>query len=58
MANSTGCPSRWESYGSSRYFFSREKKSWMDSQQDCLNRGADLVIINSKEEQVRMEGWE
>ncbi|KAG7278987.1 hypothetical protein CRUP_007534 [Coryphaenoides rupestris] len=51
IGNSTGCPSSWEFYGSSCYFFSRERKIWTDSRQDCLNRGADLVIINSKEEQ-------
>ncbi|XP_056622951.1 C-type lectin domain family 4 member M-like [Triplophysa dalaica] len=37
--------------GSCRYFISSEKKSWSDSRQFCRNRGGDLVIINTEEEQ-------
>ncbi|XP_053335446.1 C-type lectin domain family 4 member E-like [Clarias gariepinus] len=36
---------------SSLYWMSNESKRWTDNQQDCWNKGADLVIINSKEEQ-------
>ncbi|XP_045903625.1 CD209 antigen-like [Micropterus dolomieu] len=41
----------WVYFNRSFYYISLLKKSWQDSRDDCLQRGADLVIINSKEEQ-------
>ncbi|XP_077098900.1 uncharacterized protein LOC143750007 isoform X11 [Siphateles boraxobius] len=42
----------WTYYKSSFYYMPSEKKSWTESRRDCRERGADLIIINNKEEQV------
>ncbi|XP_026107510.1 CD209 antigen-like protein E [Carassius auratus] len=36
---------------STLYFFSSEKKNWTESRRYCRERGADLIIINNREEQ-------
>ncbi|KAL0968799.1 hypothetical protein UPYG_G00272020 [Umbra pygmaea] len=41
----------WRCFGCSLYFLSTKKKTWEESRLDCQSRGADLVIINSEEEQ-------
>ncbi|XP_073319993.1 CD209 antigen-like protein C [Pagrus major] len=41
----------WVYFHPSFYYISSIKKSWKDSRDDCLQRGADLIIIKSKEEQ-------
>ncbi|XP_071002858.1 C-type lectin domain family 4 member E-like [Oncorhynchus clarkii lewisi] len=46
------CPEGWQKFESSWYFLSSETKTWKESRQDCLERGADLVIINSDKEQT------
>ncbi|XP_067249316.1 asialoglycoprotein receptor 1-like [Chanodichthys erythropterus] len=38
-------------YQSSLYFISTEKKNWTESRRYCTERGADLIIINNREEQ-------
>ncbi|KAJ8362417.1 hypothetical protein AAFF_G00375750 [Aldrovandia affinis] len=45
------CPEGWEQRNSTCYYFSTELKNWNDSRSACLKQGADLVIIESKEEQ-------
>ncbi|XP_067289716.1 hepatic lectin-like [Pseudorasbora parva] len=41
----------WVFYQSSFYLISTDKKSWNESRRYCTERGADLIIINNKEEQ-------
>ncbi|XP_064859741.1 C-type lectin domain family 4 member E-like isoform X1 [Oncorhynchus nerka] len=42
----------WQKFESSWYFLSTETRTWEESRQDCLKRGADLVITNSDKEQT------
>ncbi|XP_029950551.1 CD209 antigen-like protein C [Salarias fasciatus] len=41
----------WVYFRSSFYYISLTKKTWQESRDDCLSRGADLTIIDSQEEQ-------
>ncbi|XP_073729804.1 uncharacterized protein [Misgurnus anguillicaudatus] len=41
----------WKYYRFNCYFISSEGKSWTESRTYCRERGADLIIINNKQEQ-------
>ncbi|XP_053713142.1 CD209 antigen-like protein E isoform X2 [Synchiropus splendidus] len=41
----------WLYFRTSLYYVSPVQKSWFDSRNFCVERGADLVVINSREEQ-------
>ncbi|RVE67065.1 hypothetical protein OJAV_G00113690 [Oryzias javanicus] len=45
------CPNGWIRFGSSCYYKSTFKATWESSRINCKNKGSDLVIINSTEEQ-------
>ncbi|XP_028447637.1 CD209 antigen-like protein E isoform X2 [Perca flavescens] len=46
------CPAGWRMFNSSYYLLSAESGSWEKGRQDCRERGADLVVIESSEEQM------
>ncbi|XP_038577162.1 C-type lectin domain family 4 member E-like isoform X1 [Micropterus salmoides] len=45
------CPAGWRIFLCSCYLLSSKTASWTEGRQDCRNRGADLVVIDSAEEQ-------
>ncbi|XP_005465649.1 CD209 antigen [Oreochromis niloticus] len=45
------CRGNWVAFSDSLYQVSSEQKSWEESRQDCLQKGSNLMIINSREEQ-------
>ncbi|XP_039880726.1 CD209 antigen-like protein A, partial [Simochromis diagramma] len=45
------CQENWVAFSDSLYEVSSEQKSWEESRRDCLKKGSDLMIINSREEQ-------
>ncbi|XP_033984859.1 C-type lectin domain family 7 member A-like isoform X1 [Trematomus bernacchii] len=50
------CPAGWRMVGCVCYLLSTEKASWEQSRQNCRARGADLVIVDSNEEQSLCAG--
>ncbi|KAK2871205.1 hypothetical protein Q8A67_023732 [Cirrhinus molitorella] len=51
LRNELQCCDGWIYYQFSLYYMSNVTKTWNESRQDCLKRGADLIIINNSEEQ-------
>ncbi|XP_067371585.1 CD209 antigen-like protein C [Channa argus] len=51
------CPAGWTQFSWSCYILSSRSDSWTNGRSDCHNKGADLVIINSKEEQEFVSGF-
>ncbi|CAL8355292.1 unnamed protein product [Boreogadus saida] len=51
-------PEGWRIFNQSLYFVSMTKRNWTASRDDCLQRNADLVVINSKvEEELATKWW-
>ncbi|XP_038577163.1 C-type lectin domain family 4 member E-like isoform X2 [Micropterus salmoides] len=51
MRQNKSCPAGWRIFLCSCYLLSSKTASWTEGRQDCRNRGADLVVIDSAEEQ-------
>lgn len=46
------CPRGWLLFASRCYYVSSRRMSWDESRQDCQRRGSDLVVIETRLEQV------
>ncbi|XP_009563574.2 asialoglycoprotein receptor 1-like isoform X2 [Cuculus canorus] len=45
-----GCPTGWQEFATSCYFFSTDAKPWLTARNYCTNHKAHLVIIDNEEE--------
>ncbi|MGH0153470.1 UNVERIFIED_CONTAM: hypothetical protein FKN15_027299, partial [Acipenser sinensis] len=45
------CPEKWVQFNGKCYYFSTDTMNWNSSRTSCVSMGADLVIIESEEEQ-------
>lgn len=52
----TCCPVNWVEHQDSCYWFSRSGMPWAEAEKHCQLENAHLVVINSREEQVRASG--
>ncbi|XP_032246645.1 C-type lectin domain family 4 member A-like [Phoca vitulina] len=46
------CPKAWKSFSSNCYFISTITRNWTESERDCSEMKAHLLVINTKDEQV------
>uniref|UniRef100_A0A3P8RR75 C-type lectin domain-containing protein n=1 Tax=Amphiprion percula TaxID=161767 RepID=A0A3P8RR75_AMPPE len=46
------CPAGWKMFSCTCYLLSQASDSWTNGREDCKRQGADLVVINSAEEQM------
>uniref|UniRef100_A0A452S6K6 C-type lectin domain-containing protein n=1 Tax=Ursus americanus TaxID=9643 RepID=A0A452S6K6_URSAM len=51
------CPWKWELFQGRCYFFSQTQDIWKDAISACQNLRAQLVVINSTEEQKFLKSW-
>lgn len=47
------CPTGWSEFSCSCYLLSENSGSWHSARKHCTDQGADLVVIDSPEEQVQ-----
>ncbi|KAM7389041.1 hypothetical protein PAMP_023039 [Pampus punctatissimus] len=50
------CQKGWSKFDISCYFVSSLKKNWNESRQVCITMGADLAIVDSRSEQIFING--
>ncbi|GCB78916.1 hypothetical protein scyTo_0016888 [Scyliorhinus torazame] len=52
MKNTLQCPMQWIPFKEKLYYFALHKATWQESEEFCQLMDANLVVINSSEEQV------
>uniref|UniRef100_A0A7N5P5C6 C-type lectin domain family 4 member A n=1 Tax=Ailuropoda melanoleuca TaxID=9646 RepID=A0A7N5P5C6_AILME len=45
------CPKEWKSFSSNCYFISTTRRNWTESERNCLEMKAHLLVIHTKDEQ-------
>ncbi|XP_054454006.1 C-type lectin domain family 4 member M-like [Anoplopoma fimbria] len=56
QVRSMPCQTGWRKFGDSCYIVSTEKKNWTAGRDACNAEGAELVVINSRDEQAFVNG--